>query len=608
MLNFRYAPDRTPERGRGAPPLARPDATPDRAHGNSPPAPVAADAPLVQALRAAGDLDVEPKQAWTHVADFAARGLDAINFGPGATRFAHTPRRAGRDRRARAAATRALRATSLAGVASARAHLPRPARCATYPFVRLDEAAAARAARRARADRLRHGRPARADRPAIIQALRDGVRERMGYPARGRAAGAARGDRALGRAPLRRRRSIRTREIVPTLGSKEAIFSFAQVVLDAPAAATPSSCTEPGYPVYERGALFAGARVVAAAAPRGERLPARPRRRRRRDVATHRAPLAQLSEQPDRRRRAALVLRAARGARARARLRARLRRGLRGALLRRAAALGAPARRPHERRRVQHALEALVDDRLPLGVRRRRSGARSRRCGTSARTSGRRRRSSSSAPRSPPGGTKSTSSGARALRAQADAVPRRSRAQAAPRRGQRGDVVPLGRRPGGRDVGGIRRAPARAAACSSRRARSSARLARATSASRSSRPRRSAPAPRHPGGGRDRAPETIEASGRRRARPGPIEEAIAPLDRARCASPSRGAGEWVVNEWAKKAILLYFRLRKVEPMDVGRLRIPRQDPAQAGLRRRSACASCRPASRATARSSPRASC
>ena len=28
-------------------------------------------------------------------------------------------------------------------------------------------------------------------------------------------------------------------------------------------------------------------------------------------------------------------------------------------------------------------------------------------------------------------------------------------------------------------------------------------------------------------------------------------------------------GRWVVNEWAKKAILLYFRLRKVEPTGAG---------------------------------------
>jgi succinyldiaminopimelate transaminase len=48
-------------------------------------------------------------------------------------------------------------------------------------------------------------------------------------------------------------------EIVPTLGSKEAIFSFAQVALgEKRAVAIP----EPAYPVYERGALFGGGSVV----------------------------------------------------------------------------------------------------------------------------------------------------------------------------------------------------------------------------------------------------------------------------------------------------------------------------------------------------------
>ena len=56
---------------------------------NSPPARVATDSPLVQRLREAGDLALEPKQAWTPVAEFAGQGLDAVNLGPGATRYAH---------------------------------------------------------------------------------------------------------------------------------------------------------------------------------------------------------------------------------------------------------------------------------------------------------------------------------------------------------------------------------------------------------------------------------------------------------------------------------------------------------------------------------------
>ena len=68
-----------------------------------------------------------------------------------------------------------------------------------------------------------------------------------------------------------------------------------------------------------------------------------------------------------------------------------------------------------------------------------------------------------------------------------------------------------------------------------------------------------------------------------------IEEAIAALDRgeARVAEPSEAG--WVVNEWTKKAILLYFRLRKVEPMEVGGLhfldKIPvKSDYAARGVR------------------------
>ncbi len=34
---------------------------------------------------------IGPKQAWTNVADFTTRGLDAVNFGPGHTALAHHP-------------------------------------------------------------------------------------------------------------------------------------------------------------------------------------------------------------------------------------------------------------------------------------------------------------------------------------------------------------------------------------------------------------------------------------------------------------------------------------------------------------------------------------
>jgi 2,3,4,5-tetrahydropyridine-2-carboxylate N-succinyltransferase len=51
----------------------------------------------------------------------------------------------------------------------------------------------------------------------------------------------------------------------------------------------------------------------------------------------------------------------------------------------------------------------------------------------------------------------------------------------------------------------------------------------------------------------------------------------------------RGEDGWLVNEWVKKAILLYFRLRKVEPMEMGGLRfldkIPvKSDYAERGVR------------------------
>jgi succinyl-diaminopimelate desuccinylase len=88
-LNFRYAPNRSAEDAEAR--LRELVGAELEIVQNSPAAPVALHSPLVERLRELGGFDVAPKQAWTNVADFAARGLDAINFGPGGTRYAHTP-------------------------------------------------------------------------------------------------------------------------------------------------------------------------------------------------------------------------------------------------------------------------------------------------------------------------------------------------------------------------------------------------------------------------------------------------------------------------------------------------------------------------------------
>jgi succinyl-diaminopimelate desuccinylase len=88
-VNFRYAPDRSSSSAEAYLRSLVPEGASYEAAGDSPAARVVTDSELVQRLRATRGLALEPKQAWTNVADFTSRGLDAVNFGPGATRYAH---------------------------------------------------------------------------------------------------------------------------------------------------------------------------------------------------------------------------------------------------------------------------------------------------------------------------------------------------------------------------------------------------------------------------------------------------------------------------------------------------------------------------------------
>jgi succinyl-diaminopimelate desuccinylase len=86
-LNYRYAPGRSRDeaeaRLRSLVPRGELEVL-----SNAPSAPPALTNPLAARLR---DLvpEVAPKQAWTPVAQFAEQGIDAINYGPGATAYAH---------------------------------------------------------------------------------------------------------------------------------------------------------------------------------------------------------------------------------------------------------------------------------------------------------------------------------------------------------------------------------------------------------------------------------------------------------------------------------------------------------------------------------------
>jgi succinyldiaminopimelate transaminase len=138
---------------------------------------------------------------------------------------------------------------------------PTLAATGTYPFVKLDQAKRRLAAEGVELIDFGKGDPREPTDRIIRQALVDNLAEISTYPL------------AEGLPELRgavadwcaRRFGVELdpdSEVIPTYGSKEAIFLLAQVVVDREAEKRLVVTTEPGYPVPDRGALFAGADVV----------------------------------------------------------------------------------------------------------------------------------------------------------------------------------------------------------------------------------------------------------------------------------------------------------------------------------------------------------
>src|ERR1700751_2299126 len=128
---------------------------------------------------------------------------------------------------------------------------------AVYPFTRLEEERGGRLAAGVDVIDFGKGDPNEPTDPMIRRALVEALPERAPYPlAQGlpelREAAA---DWVLRRFGVALDPEL---EIGPTYGSKEAIFSLAQVLGTAERVV---AFGEPAYPVYERGALFAGAEV-----------------------------------------------------------------------------------------------------------------------------------------------------------------------------------------------------------------------------------------------------------------------------------------------------------------------------------------------------------
>ena len=312
-VNFRYAPTHTPAeaerrlrellghpsadgRDRGQRP-ARPGALPGTRwwSGFGPPA-------ISPSARS------RPGRRWR---SSASSGVDAVNFGPGDPQYAHRD-----DEQVDVAALvrsyEVLRAFLEGTPGNARDRGRERWSICRRVFeprsrIRSRSWIAARRPRSPRGDRsstsawATHGRRRRR---SSARPLKDAIEPTSSYP---RAAGLPELRGAIASWVERRFGTVLDPDvhILPTLGSKEPIFSLAQSLLDPEGGKHLVTVTSPGYTIPERGARFAGGDVARLSLTEANGLPARPPRRGRLDLGPHRRPVAELPEQPDGRDRAA---------------------------------------------------------------------------------------------------------------------------------------------------------------------------------------------------------------------------------------------------------------------------------------------------------------
>ena len=132
----------------------------------------------------------------------------------------------------------------------------------TYPAVAVDEAKARLVESGRRVFDFGKGDPAEPPPEFVGNALREAIVARLPYP---KVWGSQTVRQSIA-AYMERRFGVHLNpdtQIIPTSGSKEAVFHLPLLVIDRDAADRGVVFPDPGYPAYQRGALFAGGEAIA---------------------------------------------------------------------------------------------------------------------------------------------------------------------------------------------------------------------------------------------------------------------------------------------------------------------------------------------------------